>query len=117
MRLPDGTYRHRMESGRAGERLIVPARAMRKPETWASNLWDRIAAAPPELVQHALQIFVERVDKDGAVRFVPEIDDEDNKCYIRWNHDNAVSLPPGLSLGGIAAARACRRARYVRLDG
>jgi len=81
--LPDGTFRHRMELNRAGDRLIVPARPMRKHYEWASSLFDRIAAAAPEAAQAGLKIFVERVDLDGVVRFVPETDVEYARCYIR----------------------------------
>lgn len=83
MNLPNGAFRHRMELNRAGERLIVPARPMHKHEEWASSLFDRIAAAPPEAVQAGLKIFVERVDQDGVVRFLPENDVVHARCYIR----------------------------------
>jgi integrase len=81
--LPDGAFGHRMELDRVGELLIAPPRPMRKHEAWASGIFDRTAAAPPEAVQAGLKIFAERVDLDGIVRFVPETDGEHARCYIR----------------------------------
>jgi integrase len=84
MRRSDGTYRHRMESGRGGERLALPARPMRKYADSASDVWKKIAAGPSDLVRNGLRIFVGRVENNGWLRFAPDIDENDAKRYIRF---------------------------------
>lgn len=70
------------DSDLVGGLPIVSARP-REHEEWAYSLFDRIAAAPPQAVQAGLKVFVERVDLDGVVRFDPETDVEQARCYIR----------------------------------